>query len=185
MKKRKCGCCRVVKALGEFDGRKVCNRCRKTTRERNARQPLIYVWRNLKERCDNKNRYEYARWGGRGITYSEEFSTYEGFIEVALPLYEKAVAKYGKDADLCIDRIDNDGHYERGNIRFVPRSLSGKNTRTANRVRYKGKMWYLSDLAKEIGVRRDLLWERLKRGWTVKQAVELPVGTYVNRKRKV
>lgn len=38
-----------------------------------------------------------------------------------------------------IDRIDNNGHYEPGNLRLVTRSKSLRNRRTTNRVTWRGE----------------------------------------------
>jgi len=38
-------------------------------------------WRGMKERCDNPNNKRYDKYGGRGITYPENWIKLEGFIE--------------------------------------------------------------------------------------------------------
>ena len=76
-------------------------------------------YHHIKWRCENPNAYNYNRYGGRGIKClfksSQEFADYV--------INELKADPRG----LEIDRINNDGHYERGNIRFVTRSENCKN----------------------------------------------------------
>jgi len=65
----------------------------------------------MKQRCTNKNAHNYNRYGGRGI--KQKFDSSEKFIEYVLNILQ--IDPRG----LQIDRIDNDRHYEPGNIRFV------------------------------------------------------------------
>jgi hypothetical protein len=44
------------------------------------------------------------------------------------------------------------------------------------RYEYKGEMLTLAELSDRSPVSRNTIFERLKRGWDVKQAVEIEVG---------
>jgi hypothetical protein len=66
-------------------------------------------WRNLKNRVNNPNHNSYSRYGGRGIRYHPDFETYPGFLAYMGPRPEGT----------SIDRIDPDGHYEPGNVRWL------------------------------------------------------------------
>lgn len=67
-------------------------------------------WMNMIKRCTNTTYAGYPRWGGRGIKVCERWMTFENFYadmgDVPFP-----------DAEL--DREDNDGHYEPGNVRWL------------------------------------------------------------------
>lgn len=91
--------------------------------------PLINVLRskyiNLNLRCNNPNSGDYHNYGGRGI--QNLFPSQLNFL-----LYIINVLGYNtfESIDgLEIDRIDNDGNYEPGNIRFITHQVSMKNRR--------------------------------------------------------
>lgn len=89
--------------------------------ERHAKNPLYVRYNNMIQRCTNPNRPRYKDYGGRGITVCDEwvdsYSAYEAYM-MALP---------GFDLELQIDRIDNDGNYEPGNVRWVTRKVNMNN----------------------------------------------------------
>ena len=85
--------------------------------------PLYNVWASMKYRCSNPNNPAYKYYGGRGITFSEEFSTFIGFIQ--------AVGK--RPPGTTLDRIDNDGDYCLENVRWVTMEEQNKNKRAYKR----------------------------------------------------
>ena len=87
---------------------------------------LYKTWLSQKSRCLNPKATGYANWGGRGIKFSEEFLDIEIWMNYVkgLPNYEKR-----EKENLTLDRINNDGNYEKGNLRWVSRSVQNKNRR--------------------------------------------------------
>lgn len=79
-------------------------------RRSTIRGHLETVFANMKSRCNNPKQRGYNRYGGRGI---KVLFTPKGFIDYVTN--ELKVDPRG----LQIDRVDNNGNYERGNIRFV------------------------------------------------------------------
>lgn len=89
--------------------------------------PLYKKWINLKNRCYNKNNKDYKYYGGRGISFSYEFKNdAKSFIEYISGLTNAAREGYS------LDRIDNDGDYTRGNIKW-----STISEQTLNRRKFK------------------------------------------------
>lgn len=43
-----------------------------------------------------------------------------------------------------------------------------------NEIEYNGKIQSLSEWCKELGLKRRIIWKRLKRGWSVKDSFEVP-----------
>lgn len=82
---------------------------------------LRRVFHNMKYRCDNPEHVSYKNYGGRGIKCF--FKSADEFIDYAINKLQ--IDPHG----LQIDRIDNNGNYERGNIRFVTRSENNLNRR--------------------------------------------------------
>jgi len=82
---------------------------------------LIRKYHDMKQRCDNPKRKDYKYYGGRGIKCL--FKKPKEFINYVINSLQ--IDPRG----LTIDRIDNDGHYEPGNIRFVNQAENNKNRR--------------------------------------------------------
>src|SRR5690606_35233106 len=72
-------------------------------------------------RCSSPNSKVYHNYGGRGIRVKCSLNEWREFF-----LKSYSVDQIMK---LDIDRIDNDGHYEIGNLRLVTRSENLKNRR--------------------------------------------------------
>jgi DNA-binding XRE family transcriptional regulator len=80
------------------------------------------IWKGMMNRCDNKKNKYYHNYGGRGITYCDDWNNYENFYKWAL--------SNGYNDNLQIDRIDNDGNYCPENCRFVTHEGNSRKTRS-------------------------------------------------------
>lgn len=80
-------------------------------------------------RCYNPKHHAFKNYGGRGIAVSDELRNPKTFSEfiVSLPGWD--------DPALSMDRIDNNGNYERGNIRMATDLQQANNTRRTGGVR--------------------------------------------------
>jgi hypothetical protein len=75
----------------------------------------------IKQRCTNPKHDSYKYYGGRGIEC--RFKDVNEFIDYIIN--ELQINPKG----LQIDRINNDGHYEKGNIRFTTAKVNSNNRR--------------------------------------------------------
>ena len=116
---------------------------------------LKYRYHNIIHRCyDPKNKY-YCNYGGRGITVCDEWlHDKDAFIRYCV--------EHGARLDLEIDRIDNEGPYAPGNIRFVTKRENTLNRRCTVRVMFGVEEILLVDAAKRMGVeyRTVECWKR-------------------------
>jgi len=81
---------------------------------------LRRIYTGMKQRCNNPEYLRYGDYGGRGI---ECRFTSDEFVD-----YVMNILKIDPRV-LQIDRINNDGHYEPGNIRFVTVKENANNRR--------------------------------------------------------
>lgn len=81
------------------------------------------IWRNMIQRCTNPKRKDYPRYGGRGVQVCVRWrNSYEAFL--------KDVGRR-PHLELTLDRIDNDGDYEPGNVRWATHTEQIANRSTA------------------------------------------------------
>lgn len=96
--------------------------------EAGKRTYITYI--SMKRRCLNKSNHNYPTYGGRGITICEQWldpiNGYNNFKEYMGERPEGTT----------LDRIDPNGNYEPGNVRWAD-----PKTQTRNQRRYIGKVW--------------------------------------------
>lgn len=83
-----------------------------------------------------------------------------------------------------LDRIDNDKGYEPGNVRWATRSEQTRNTRYTVRVCINGVIRPLLDICEERNLNAAMVRARLRSGWSINDAINLPRGTWRQGIRK-
>lgn len=107
-----------------------------------------------KSRCNNPNNKKYPRYGGRGIEF--RFNSFEEFLtEVGL----KPTPKH------TIDRIDNDGHYEIGNVKWSTPKEQQNNLHNNIIITVNGESRTLPEWASLTNQDPQLISSRKKWGW--------------------
>jgi hypothetical protein len=74
-------------------------------------------------RCTHPSAPSYPNYGGRGITVCDRWSGPEGIANFIADVWPKPGDEYS------LDRIDNDGNYEPGNVRWATRQEQQANQR--------------------------------------------------------
>ena len=84
---------------------------------------LYVTWDNMIRRCFNENAHSYSRYGGRGITVCPQWRDSKVFLEFCDTVLGQRPEGY------TLDRIDNNGNYEPGNVRWASAETQLKNRR--------------------------------------------------------
>lgn len=121
-----------------------------------SRTPEYDAWRSMLKRCFNPRTKHYEDYGGRGITVWPAWRTsFRTFIEYI-------GRRPGKGYSL--NRINNDGHYEPGNIEWATSLQQGNNKRNNLRATYKGETLTVTEWARKTGLPEGTVRKRIKRG---------------------
>jgi len=145
---------------------------------RNTLERKAYnAWCHMKSRCYNPKFKLFRYYGGRGISVCDEWlNDPQAFVShIGLP------SGFGYKA--TVDRIDNNGNYEPGNVRWSTSHQQARNTRRNHFVTVFGETMCLSACAERYGMLGQTLKQRLVRSkWSIEKAVTTPVLTPRNRK---
>ncbi len=82
------------------------------------------TWTSMMQRCYNPKNISYPNYGGRGIQVADRWHMYANFLEDLL-----ATIGRRPGPEFSIDRLDVNGNYEPGNIRWATRTQQAQNTR--------------------------------------------------------
>ena len=85
---------------------------------------LLYdTWKNVIDRCENPKFRQYKDYGGRGIAICEQWHDLKIFITDI----ERLIGT--RPSGTTLDRVNNDGNYEPGNVRWATRVEQRANSR--------------------------------------------------------
>lgn len=174
----KCECGNTHKTVGRNlkDGAtKSCGCLNVETREKHGmhKSEEYRIWQGILDRCYNKNRSEYYRYGGRGIKVCRRWRTGENNEHPFLCFLADMGERPSKEHS--VDRINNSGNYTPSNCKWATKFAQERNKRTNIKVVYKGKQMILADAVFLAGiVSYDCALARYHKGWSVKRAVETP-----------
>ncbi len=131
------------------------------------------AWASMLTRCRNPNNKFYAAYGGRGISVCKRWEKFENFL--------KDMGE--KPRGLALDRFpDNDGDYKKSNCRWTTQKEQIRNRRTSPKFEWNGEMRSLASLAEEYKLPWRKVYERIRQGWSIKDALTIKRATRWNRK---
>jgi hypothetical protein len=86
--------------------------------------PLYATWCNMMTRCYNPIYNGTENYSGRGITVCDRWHDFSSFAEDI----ERLIG-LRPEGDYSLDRINNDGNYEEGNVKWSTRDEQNRNSR--------------------------------------------------------
>lgn len=122
---------------------------------KHGRRSAAYTaWCSMKKRCENARGAEYQHYGGRGIAVCPLWKTFEAFL-----------ADMGEPpSGATLERVDNNGDYERKNCRWATRAEQSNNTRSNVIVICGGRRLTLAQFAQLYRLPYERTQKRMKRG---------------------
>jgi hypothetical protein len=134
--------------------------------QRRQTHPLYETWRGILKRCLYPKAIGYMNYGGRGITICKRWKdSFEAFVSDVGPR---------PSAHHTLDRKNNDGNYEPGNVRWATRIEQNSNGRFNRMISVNGKIQTMSAWAKANGLPKSTVFNRLRLGWDEIEAVTKP-----------
>lgn len=140
-----------------------CRKCESRLASKRV-SPSKSSWLKMLDRCLNPNADNYDRYGGRGIKICDGWREFDQFL---LEMHERPSGKHQ------LDRINSNGNYEPSNCRWATTSDQSRNKRTSRSFTINGRTMVLTDWCEERGIPRATVYNRLKRGLTIIEALGL------------
>lgn len=128
-------------------------------------------WAAMRKRCGPSAGANAKNYRDKGITVCEQWAaSFEAFV---------------KDVGMrptishSIDRINNAGNYEPGNVRWATKREQAQNRSTANEISYRGETLCVTEWARRLGTRDTTIARRLESGWSVSETLETLPGAHL------
>jgi hypothetical protein len=135
-------------------------------RKQNMR--LYQIWANMRYRCNTPTNKAYKWYGGKGITYSDEWGVYDNFYYWSI--------ENGYDDNLTLDRIDPDGNYEPNNCRWITMEFQNKNKANCYMITINGESKTSLDWCEIYNLNHSTFFTRRNTyGWDDVKAITTPV----------
>ena len=118
-----CGKIRIIRSTSlRLSGTRSCGSCSKITHGA-SRTLLYFIWQGIRRRCLDPMDSKYADYGGRGITVCARWAGRDSFPNFMRDIPPRPSSKH------TLDRINNDGNYEPGNVRWATKKQQANNRR--------------------------------------------------------
>lgn len=131
--------------------------------------PEHKAWTSIKERCFCPTNVNYKYYGLRGITM---FEPWRDSFELFLSYVGKKPTPIHS-----IDRINVNGNYEPGNVRWSTSKEQCNNRRSNKLILFNGITLTLSQWSDKLGYPKSVIGSRIRNGWDIETALTKPPKT--------
>ena len=160
-----------VKGCGCMKGHALGSRGNRVTHGLTGRHSLYNVWCAMRQRCYNKNRSQYADYGGNGVTVCDEWrKDFKSFYNWAI--------NNGWQKGLQLDKdTKGDGtEYSPSKCCFVTPKVNSNKRKTSRIIEYNGVKKTSSQWADELGISLPTFNNRLYRGNSIERIMNFRVS---------
>lgn len=127
--------------------------------------PEYIAYHTARGHCNNPRHPRFKDWGGRGVEFR-----FESFGEFLQEIGRKPSKMHS------LNRIDNNGHYEKGNVEWATFYTQNRNRRNATAITVNGITKTIPEWSVEFHIKPSTIRSRLfMYGWCATCAVTLPV----------
>lgn len=128
-------------------------------------------WEGMKKRCYTPSEQSFRLYGGRGIEVCDKWrNDFRTFYD------DVSTLAHFDEPGYSLDRINNSGNYEPGNVRWADKFTQANNKRSNVMITYNNETHTLAEWARIVGINWATLRDRINRyGWTVEDALTTPV----------
>jgi hypothetical protein len=145
-KSRSCGCATVEATTARNTTHGFC------------KFPEFSVWRGMLQRCYNRKRTCFDRYGGRGIFVCQEWR--ENFLQFLKDMGSRPSAKH------TIERKENNGPYSPDNCVWATAKQQAQNRRPSHFITHNGERLTVAQWSDKTGINYGTLMARIKCGKT-------------------
>lgn len=124
------------------------------TKHGQSNTPEYRIFFDAKCRCTNPNNKAAFNYHDRGIEF--RFASFEEFMQT---IGKRPTPRH------TLDRIDNNGHYEPGNVRWATRTQQSRNTRRTRFLTIGKETKCIAEWAGIVGIKHSIIRNRKRRGW--------------------
>jgi hypothetical protein len=122
----------------------------------------------MRVRCTDPSDDTWKWYGGKGVTIHPEWmNDFAAFIR---DVGRRPTKRH------TIDRIDSNGNYEPGNVKWSTWTEQARNRSNNRTVEFHGRSMILIEAAEMAGIRYRTVVGRLSHGWSVERALTEPVN---------
>lgn len=134
------------------------------------------TWQRIKGRCHNPKNHKFPDYGGRGIIVDPSWiDDFPAFLAHVGPC---------PSTSHSIDRIENDGNYEPGNVRWATRKTQANNKRNNRLLFHNGQTLNATQWAEKTNIPASSIIRRLNLGWSDEKTLTTPIGNNHGRNKK-
>ena len=155
---RSCGC------LRQENSRALCQQ--KRTHGRTLTREYR-IWVLMRDRCRTPTHRSFRYYGGKGVRVCDRWN--RDFMAFFADMGPRPSPAHQ------LDRINGDGNYEPGNVRWATMLEQSRNKRNNRWIEYDGERLLASQWAERLRVPEHRIKDRLRRGWSVEMALIAPV----------
>jgi len=166
MAKCVCGKEKLVYSCHLASGKSISCSCIGRSTHKMTKTPEYRSWNGAKMRCISPSNDRYASYGGRGISMCDTWlNSFEQFY----------IDMGNRPTGTSLDRVDNNGNYSKENCRWATAKEQMRNRKVCEKY---GES--VASLAEKHNIPQSRLQTRLKRGWSLEDA--LTVGLVQGKK---
>lgn len=126
-----------------------------------------WAWVSMKKRCSATSGKYWKYYGSKGVHVCPEWlDDYEAFLAYVGP---RPTSKHS------LDRIDGNGNYEPGNVRWATPTVQHRNQSNRHWLSYMGVTLLPKQWSEIVGFRVHTLYTRIREKWSTEAILTTPV----------